>query len=68
MAKYHPIGKPVKASELINLSKREVELIRMIRKVEGDEYTPLMHKMWRHYHSQMELLKIDTSFIKTKEI
>lgn len=68
MAQYHPIGEKVRADQLINLNKREVELIKMIRKVEGSEYIPLMHKMWKHYYSQMELLKIDTSFVKSKQL
>lgn len=66
MAKYHPIGVPVKPSQIIKLSDREVELIRMMRRVEGEEYHPLIRQMWKDYYSQMELLKIDTTFIKTK--
>lgn len=67
MAKYHPIGfNKIDPSRLLNLSNKEVELIKMIRKVEGDEYPVVMKKAWSYYLNEMEKFKIDTSFVKTK--
>ena len=66
MAKYHPIGiNKINPNKLINLSNKEVELIKMIRKVEGDEYSRLLIKMWNHYFNEMEKFHLDTSFIKS---
>ena len=64
--KYHPIGMNIVKSKLLNLSSREVELIRMVRKIEGDEYQPLVRKMWNHYLNEMEKYKLDTSFVKSE--
>lgn len=68
MTKYHPIGMKIKLNKLLNLTNREVELIKMIRMVEGDEYQPLVRKMWSHYLDEMEKFHIDTSFIRSKRL
>lgn len=63
MTKYHPIGMKVTPNKIVNLSNREVELIKMMRKVEGQDYYPLIKRMWDNYMTEMEVLKIDTDFI-----